>query len=412
MNKQTATNLFIVPPLATYAGFYQELLKGFVSYEHLGNRLIRLGEQAHAFRQFDNVKEIGQLLSNIPIKHCQQIGLYFLAVAANNNGSGDQQKARKLFEIVADAAPVRYRAKAMLALSAVSSNTRDFQSQYWYLLECGKASVDISTTVRSCLGLAIYKSMEGFHSSALKDFENLYALARLSEPIVYFDYLNSYAVELGETGRKDEARNISRVVLASPFAHAYPEWQETARDLKEPNRSFVAVPSIEPEPVEIEATQSHHASEPDQPATILAFPKLKEAPKPEKPKRLTPQEVAELTPGDMQELLLAAIKAGTIQESNYIKMMNWAGLLKNGPAAKVIDLEDDAVLDDLIVVWAHQVDPEELVAVLSALRDCDDSFRRNNIINTMIRIAFQETQECGLTEMEWRNRVERRLPKK
>jgi hypothetical protein len=70
MSNKTAKTLFIFPPLATdYAGLYQELLRGVASYQQLGDRLIRLGEQAHAFRQFDKVKEVGGLLSNIPIKN-------------------------------------------------------------------------------------------------------------------------------------------------------------------------------------------------------------------------------------------------------------------------------------------------------------------------------------------------------
>ncbi len=43
--------------------------------------------------------------------------------------------------------------------------------------------------------------------------------------------LNSYAVELGEAGRIEEAANISKIVLASPFAFAYPEWRETGQEL-------------------------------------------------------------------------------------------------------------------------------------------------------------------------------------
>src|ERR1051325_4080194 len=50
-------------------------------------------------------------------------------------------------------------------------------------------------------------------------------------PKVYYDYLNSYTVELTEAGRLEEAQNICRVILASPYAFAYPEWRETEQDL-------------------------------------------------------------------------------------------------------------------------------------------------------------------------------------
>ena len=58
---------------------------------------------------------------------------------------------------------------------------------------------------------------------------------------MYYDFLNSYAVKLGEAGCMYKASNISRVVLASPFAYAYPEWQGTASDLRGLSRSFAAI---------------------------------------------------------------------------------------------------------------------------------------------------------------------------
>src|SRR4051812_29534222 len=112
MSKKTANPFLMFSPLTTkYAGLYQELLKGFRRYEHLGNRIIQLGEQAHAFRQFDKVREAGQILSNLPIKKYQAIGHYFLAVAANSVGNGDQDEAKKLFEIAVDTAPDAYKVK-------------------------------------------------------------------------------------------------------------------------------------------------------------------------------------------------------------------------------------------------------------------------------------------------------------
>jgi hypothetical protein len=123
MSNKTAKTLFIRSPFSSeYAGLYQELLSGVASYQKLGDRLTQLGEQAHACRQFDKVKEIGQLLSNIPIKSFQSTGYYFLAVAANNKGNGDQETARKLYETAAETAPILYRAKAILSLGAVSFN--------------------------------------------------------------------------------------------------------------------------------------------------------------------------------------------------------------------------------------------------------------------------------------------------
>jgi AraC-like DNA-binding protein len=89
----------------------------------------------------------------------------------------------------------------------------------------------------------ILKAREGSHKSALQDLEQLLPLARYSEPLVYHDFLNSYAVELTEAGRIGEACGITKVILASPFACAYPEWQETLADVrtKHKQRSIVTI---------------------------------------------------------------------------------------------------------------------------------------------------------------------------
>ena len=239
MSNKTA-NSFIVPPLIEYAEFYQQLLRGIGNYEQLGNRLIHLGEQAHAFRQFDKVKECGQILSNIPIRDYQAIGYYFLAVAANSKGNGDQDEARKLSELAVDTAPTHYKAKALLSLAAVSANTNNRDLEMYYYLETIKAGKISVATVEALRGIAIYKAIEGYHDKAVKDLEGILPIIKFVPTHIYYDYLNSYAVELGEVGRKSEARNISRIVLSSPFAYAYPEWQDTANDLRGSQRSFVA----------------------------------------------------------------------------------------------------------------------------------------------------------------------------
>ena len=92
--------------------------------------------------------------------------------------------------------------------------------------------------------------------------------------------------------------------------------------------------------------------------------------------------------------------------------MVMVGLVDAGPADKILDLEDEETINDIAVVWAHQIEPEELAAVFSALRDCDDRLRQRDIIDSIIRIAFEETLLCNTTEDAWRFRVERRLPEK
>jgi hypothetical protein len=93
-------------------------------------------------------------------------------------------------------------------------------------------------------------------------------------------------------------------------------------------------------------------------------------------------------------------------------MIFMVGLLESGPATNILDLENEAVLNELIIEWANLIEPEQLAAVLSTLRDCEDSMRQRDIIDRMIRKVFEYSQTCGITESEWRLKVECKLPKK
>jgi hypothetical protein len=66
---------------------------------------------------------------------------------------------------------------------------------------------------------------------------------------------------------------------------------------------------------------------------------------------VTPKELSEMIAGEKRELILAALRTGTIREEIYDKMMVMLGLVKSGPAAKSLDLENGVVLDDLIIEW-------------------------------------------------------------
>jgi tetratricopeptide (TPR) repeat protein len=220
---------------------YQALLHGIENYQQLGHRLIRLAEQAHAFRQFDQLKEMALMLSNLPIKNYQAIGHYFLAVATHRVANGDTDTARRLFELAVDSAPDAYKAKATLALGSLSLRRKDFDAALYYYQETIKAGKLSATSLHAIKAISVIKAIEGSHVQAVKDLESILPVMKYAPAHIYFDLLNSYAVELGEVGRKHEARNIMRVVLASPFARVYPEWRETAEDLKLSRRSFMAV---------------------------------------------------------------------------------------------------------------------------------------------------------------------------
>ncbi|HEX8090932.1 MAG TPA: hypothetical protein VF762_18880, partial [Blastocatellia bacterium] len=110
--------------------------------------------------------------------------------------------------------------------------------------------------------------------------------------------------------------------------------------------------------------------------------------------------------------ILAAIRTELLPEAEYDKLMFMLGLVKSGPAHKVIDLEDQTVLNELMVDWADLIEPNQLAGVLSALHDCEDDERRNNLLDNMISRVFEYSRTRNITESDWRLQVERRLPEK
>ena len=75
-----------------------------------------------------------------------------------------------------------------------------------------------------------------------------------------------------------------------------------------------------------------------------------------------------------------------------------------------INLEDKGTLKMLMNLWTSgDLDIGDQVAVLSALRDCDNNLRVRNIINEMITYIFRFTQERLQSESFWRKRFEAEL---
>jgi hypothetical protein len=371
-------------------------------------QLVDLAERCYCLKDAQGQRELGLLLQEFPHPF-NLVGNYYESIYLNHIGLSDE--ARKKLERVSEHGPEKYRAKALISLGAVEEKRGNFDESMKFRLKA--TSFDIpSIRLEAQHGMAVLLSLQGERKHALKHLESFLPLARMinRDTPPYYDYLNSFAVELNDTGRTEEASKVINLVLSTPYVPHYLNWIDTEKDIskKSYRSSMVSMPKVRFEKPKV---QPKHESKP-QPVSVVSFPPLKEAPPPRKPQRLTPREINELTASQKRELILTAIRTSPTLESDYDKMLVMVGLLKTGPTDKVLDLEDDALLDDMMVDWSNQIEPEELAAVLSALRDCDDSLRQRDIFDRMIRIAFEQTQLCGVTEEQWRLRVERRLPKK
>jgi hypothetical protein len=335
-----------------------------------------------------------------------------------------------------------------------------------------KGMHDLFTLTETQRQIAVLKSVSGDHNGAVAHLEKIYALARTvgsQHPAVWYAYRNSLAVELGEVGRIEEAQYMIKPLLQSPFAPAFPEWIETGDELtlksRKASRSFIAIgsalltietvsddsfsastiadaerrpepPAVEPsscaptptstaDPIEhsqqpvptdsdlaapITATTEAETDHRPETAGLILFPhKLQSVPPPTNPDAVTPDELAQMTTAQKRGMLSALIHDHHTPDQDYVKMLEAVGLVKIDQGPKEIDLESDSYLSRMVIHWCGAIDCEQIAAVMSALRDCNDDLRRNNIINKIISFAFRESLQHFESENDWRKRVEARL---
>ena len=239
MSVKVAKSRFIT---SSFAGFYQQTLSNFATTQELGSCLIRQAEVAQILRKAEKLEEVSTVLCNFPISEIRTIGNYYKGLGAYRRG----EDARRIFEEVVEYSRT-YKAKAFMSLAAVEARAGKYERELGYFTQAIKYANDPSTFVEISRSIAVVKAKEGFRREALKDIESLFPLVKYAAPSIYYQYLNSFAVELIEAGRIEEASNISQIVLASPFVFAYPEWRETWQDLALPgykSRSVVLVPEL------------------------------------------------------------------------------------------------------------------------------------------------------------------------
>jgi tetratricopeptide (TPR) repeat protein len=217
-------------------------------FNQLGNKLIRLAEHAYSLRDANTLQKASQVLMNLPTASARQVGQYYQALAARQNGRIDE--ALSLLETVADDGPVVYRARAIQALGAIYHRQgRHDEALRLYPEALRVASRDdgrdLLTTLLVVLEISCIKSEIGDHRGALADYESLSPLVRIvarENPVYFYGYHNELAIEFDEFGRTAEAEAACAIALASPFAPAYPEWSATRDEIAAKRRS--ATPSI------------------------------------------------------------------------------------------------------------------------------------------------------------------------
>ena len=417
MSVKVATNRFIHSPLKRYAEFYQQLLSNISGFQELGNRLVRAAEIAHAFREVEKVEELGLLLSNLPLKEYQLIGQYYLGWCAYRRG----ESSREIFERVIESSQT-YKARAFMSLAAVDAREGNFDGELKHFTEAVRYADDLPTRIEILTGIAVVKGKEGYHKHAVRELESLTTFLRYAKPDMYYSSLNSLAVELGEVGRVEEAKKISSFVLSSPMISAYPEFQDTAKELEMKARSkrasCITVPALPPlkqeeEKPEVEdnifTQKKKTRPKNNEHSSVSLFPHRRNEPRPTKPDAISKDELERLTTGEKRAMVLAFVYDHDARGQDYERMLEAVGLVKEDEYPQEIDLESRSTLDDMVTDWCAAVGAEEFGRVLSALWNCDDRFRLKNIIDTMLMFAFRESQAGMKSEDEWRDKIEARL---
>ena len=226
-------------------GFYTERL-----LIDLGDKLVGLAEHAYGLRQADALVKLSQTLLALPLpSQYESAARFFLALGLRRRGQHEVCKA--VLERVAFEPEHMYSARALQSLGAVIQDFGDYELALQVYSEVGRAAEKGRLEPASIFAqknFATIHGLKGDHQRAVAELERLSPFVRAIGPIhphVYYDYLNSLAVELANVGRLEEAARTSKIAISSPFSAAYPEWKETYNEIalkqRRASHSIVAV---------------------------------------------------------------------------------------------------------------------------------------------------------------------------
>jgi AraC-like DNA-binding protein len=238
MSKQTESSRLIV---SSVPGLYQHLLSGAAGYQELGSRVLRQIEAANAFRQTEKVKELARILAHIPIREYQLAGQYHLVLCKCR----ESEYHADVLERIAEQSQTQ-KAKALISRGALEVYQDNPERALSFYTEALKPNPTVSEFIKASTGIAIIKSIEGYHASALRDLEKLIPLLKHADPLTYFQMVNSYAVELIEDNRLADAQSAALLATSSPLGPFHPEWRQTLSDVRSKLKRRSSVTILQP----------------------------------------------------------------------------------------------------------------------------------------------------------------------
>ena len=293
--------------------------------------------------------DIGLILKNFPPPF-NLIGDFYQAFYLYRQGY--RETAIEKLTTVQEQGIPHYQAKSLLTFGAIHQVEGNIDEAMKVRLVASKTDF-LSVVVDAAIGIAALLGGQGKHDEAIIYLENVLPHAsKLGGVPLYYDLLNSYAVELAEQGKIDTAQKVIEPVVKSPYILHYPNWLETQSEIKEKTarRSMVTVSK----------------------SNIIAFP-LKEV-----------EETQEIEEPETE------VKEPQFPYQNYI-------VEKFG-------------LEDKVEDWmCGVVEPDDFGTLLIAIAESSDETERDMIIEKAIDSTFSHTPTGKEAKGQWRENIISRI---
>ncbi len=203
--------------------------------ESLYGSLAGIAAQAHAMRDMDALELASEIMLGLPVSPgTKHLARHYQAVCTNRKG--EFEAAREIADrLLEEELDPQLRSRVLQTKAATHLQVGDIDQSLLFFIEAASFARDCDATslVESLRAVAVIKSFHGDHHQALADLECLLPIGcQISryDPKAHSALLNSYAVELGETGQVEQAlKVVSRV---ASFASLVPEISDTIPDLQ------------------------------------------------------------------------------------------------------------------------------------------------------------------------------------
>jgi Tetratricopeptide repeat len=330
-------------------------------------QLIQAAERCYCLRNVKGQYEFGSALKLFHHPF-DIIGEYYQAAYLYLEGQKDT--ALGILDTVREQAPHPYKEKSLLTTGGIHEREGDIDEAMKVRLVAAKSDT-LSIALDAALGIAALLGMQGKHDKSVEYLESVLPQAsKLGSAPLRFDLWNSYATELAEQGKTEEAMKIIIPVINSPYVQYHPNWLETQKEIKE-----IAEKSKRRSIIAFEKPFEEPAQQPK--AKILAFPiQEPEEQEEEQQDEPEPQQQAQAKPS-------FSINKYLFGEFNLREKV-----------------------DD----WIHgETKADDLATLAIALEECKDQFEKDMIIGQLVDAVFPYSPEAKEAKDKWFDRVRSRF---